>query len=194
MALIHDLTDEFKAPGLDWSAPGRSFLSQFSEAVRALRLGLYASLYANPSPNPVFDRNGPGKLFMEGNGNTFKYGKFEGGVAERHKLNHVHLHRRLADGKEEPGIFSNTLTLLLVLDLSKVDLGPDAKALRAFETYWNRGIRAFLQRYGFADRRQDGRSESRYLIGVPPTKSQLLPVLSELGEQICAAVEKRGCE
>ena len=188
---IYDLTEEFKSPTIAWDARGRAFRSQFPETVSGLRRGLYASTYANPSPLRIYDRNGPGKVFALEHGNTFKYGKFEGGVAERHQLNHVHLHRRPAGPAEEAGIFRDSLQLLLVLDLSDVDVGAEKSAPKAFEAYWNRSIRAFLEAHGFADGTQDGRSESRYLARIP-TKSQLMPLLRGLCDQILAAARTSG--
>src|SRR5271155_2404180 len=104
MIEIHDLTDDFKAPGIAWGTSGQPFLAQFSDRVRALRLGLYAATYANTSPFPILDRNGDGKKIVLGKGHTLKYGKFEGGVALRQKENHRHLHRVRGDGREEVGI------------------------------------------------------------------------------------------
>jgi hypothetical protein len=189
---IHDLTEEFKLHHIAWGSSGEAFRSQFSKQVRALQLGLYASVYANPSPHPIFDRNGPGKMFAKAEGNTLKYGKFEGGVAERHNINHVHLHRRSQGRELESGIFRDSLQLLLVLDLSNVRPIPAANAPKVFESYWNRSIRAFLERDGFTDGKQDGRSESRFLVGTPPTKAQLMPLLSELGDRIRAAAGTPG--
>lgn len=189
---IYDLTDDFKSPVIDWDAPGPAFRAQFTKTVRGLRRGLYASIYANPSTHPIFDRNWPGKIFALGYGNTLKYGKFEDGVAERHKQNHVHLHRRPIGRDEEVGIFRDSLQLLLILDLSRVDVGPEASAPKVFETYWNRRIRAFLEQNGFVDGTQHRRSESRYLTGIPPTKVELMPVLSDLRDRICAASKKPG--
>lgn len=190
VASIYDLTDDFKHPGIAWDMPGRAFRSQFADAVQALRVGLYVSLYANPSTHPIYDRNGPGKILVNNKGHTLKYGKCEQGIADRHRINHRHFHRRPPARAKETGIFRESLQLLLALDLSSVDLR--GIKLRVYETYWNRCIRAFLERESFADPAQDRRSESRYLVGSPPTKKALMAVVSGLRDDICAAAKVRG--
>lgn len=94
-----------------------------------------------------------------------------------------------ADGREEACIFSEAVQLLLVLDLSKIELGPGIKSPGVFEPYWNQSIAAFLKSGGFVDGEPKSRSESRYLVGPRPTKAELVPLLSRLGDHIVAAAQ-----
>jgi hypothetical protein len=188
MCQLHDITIAFLNPMLDWDLTGNPFRTQFPNEVSSIRQGLYASIYENPTPYPIYDRNGPGKIIVKANSATLKYGKFENGIAERHKQNHVHMHRRDRRGTEvEAGICRGCLRSFFVLDLS----GCDSKAPRRFETtHWNQPLRAYLAAHNYADHSQPGRSESRYLARVPST-AELKKLLSDLSNRICAAAGKR---
>jgi hypothetical protein len=188
---LHDLTEEFTSARLDWRLGGKTFHAQFSPTASALRTGLYASIYENDSSHAIYDRNGTGRLLVPKNARTFKYGKFEDGVATRHKDNHRHLHRRDAEGIEvEAGIFASCLRLLLVLDLSPLDFGPYVSAAEVFEPYWNGHVRAFLEERGHLDRGQRDRGESRYLRDAGPSKEALWPLLERLAARIEAAARE----
>jgi hypothetical protein len=200
MATFHDLTTEFKKATIDWTLSGVAFRSQFSKQVMGMRLGLYATIYANSSPMAIHDRNTKtkscGKMIVKPNGNTLKYGKFQGGVAERHKQNHDHLHRcRGGRAVEQAHVCRDSLRLFLVLDLTNVQPPPGSRgvnAARYFETaHWNQPTRAYLEREGHADLTQARRSESRYIVGALPTKARLMNLLSDLGDGIGAAASSR---
>jgi len=191
MLTLHDLTEEFTSARIDWGLGGKTFRAQFSATASALRTGLYASIYENDSSHAIYDRNGAGRLLVPKNARTFKYGKFENGVAERHKDNHRHLHRRDAEGIEvETDIFASCLRLLLVLDLSPLEIGSDVSVAEVFEPYWNGCIRAFLEERGHLDRGQRDRGESRYLLDAGPSKAALSPLLERLAARIEAAARE----
>lgn len=189
MTPIVDATDELKSPRVSWQIRGDGFSRQFSEAIRRIRLGVYASVHVNDSTEPIWDRNkgGKGKIIVRAKSVCLKYGKFETGLAARNLDNYRHFHRRLADGGEEAGIFPSVLHLLLVLDLTNVDAGgPNAAAV--FEQYWNRRIELFLRSNELLHNVQIKGCESRHLTRMIK-KGELQPVLEEVSDRVHTAAK-----
>lgn len=186
-----DLTREFKtARWMPYSTHGNrrrltpAFYAQFNPGTVAIRWGIYVSLYENPSPLAVHDRNGPGgttgKVIVRPNGRTLKYGSFENGVVQRHQQNCDHLHRVRPDDTQEPDICCDCLRLFLVLDMTQVFR---VDAVKKTETVWKRRIHKWLADGGFDDPTQTGRSESRHLRGPQPTRDEIDLFLTDLEAQ-----------
>ena len=177
--MVTDLTDTFTSSDLRWDLRGRAFRAQFSDEVRAMKVGIYALHVVNDSDFDVCDRNGSRKVIIPARHSALKPGKFEGGLCDRERTTHEHYHRRTPDG-EHSGIFVSTLRYLLVLDLTATRAAADKALLRTIETAWKRTVRARLSERGIDCAEQKGWSESRWIRGTPPTKAEVIEWMREL--------------
>jgi hypothetical protein len=168
---IVDVTASFRA--VDWTLRGRDFRDALPDDVRSMTTAIYALLSTNGSDLPIYDKNGRGKIIVPARASALKSGKLQGGLAARMLQNYDHFHRRPSLWKRENGVFPEVFRWLVVVDMSRTPSALDPRLLRHFETGWNRHVRSFLGQRGLSDRTQNGRSESRWLVGVPPTPEEL---------------------
>lgn len=184
-----DLTEEFKALGLDWTKTntkrkGFELDVQFSQEARAIKDGLYISIYRNSDPNArIRDNNkkdpDANKTVVLPGGISVKTGKFEApsvikddypsGIISRKKNYYDHLHRK--EGEQDRKVFSESLEILWVLDLSNLPvtiLEEDITSTsRLLEPYWNNAIESWFRQNGYLLEVQNKRSEWSYLNDKP---------------------------
>lgn len=138
--------------------------------------GVYLMLVHNDSDAPIYDRNGDGVLLVKPFGYMLKSGKFEGGLAARMMQNFVHFHCRFPGGREEGSIFPSVLKLLLVHEMP----GASIRGVRQVEAELNRAVRNLLAESDLHDPEQTWHSESRRIVGTPPSPEQLAEFFQQI--------------
>lgn len=201
-----DLTEEFKAINIDWTKTntkrkGFELDNQFSHEARAVRDGLYLSIYRNADSNArIRDNNKKdpeaNKTVVLPGGVSVKTGKFEtpgkinsdfpSGIINRKKSYYDHLHRKKGD--QDIKVFTESLEVLWVLDLSCLlvtildeEVGSTS---RLIESYWNNAIESWFGQNGYLLDTQNRRSEWRYLNDKPIDLDALRAFLSNLSGKI----------
>jgi hypothetical protein len=133
-----DFTAELVQPNIDRTLPHRELAHHFSPAVHSAERGVYILYFENSSADPVFDKNGKGKLVIPAGGASLKPGKFEGGFIARRRQDADHLHR--TPGDQFGATFKQCLRLALALDLS----GRSTEVTRATEQVLKEAVDAFI--------------------------------------------------
>ena len=201
-----DLTEEFKANGIDWTKTntkrkGLELDAQFSHEAREVKDGLYISIYRNTDQKArIRDNNkrdpNANKTVVYPGGVSVKTGKFEApskicddfpsGIINRKKNYYDHLHREEAGVDRK--VFSESLVLLWVFDLSRFSVSifeeKMASTSRLLEAYWNNAIESWFSQNGYLLANQNMRSEWRYLNDVPLDHDGLRRFLNNLSNNI----------
>ena len=183
---MHDFTSELSSKTIVWTGPQRTVDAQFPEPMRRIDDGLYLFLYRNPSYRTVRDNNTTPKPVIRAGGASVKPGKFENGLIARARNHRDHLRRDEVDG-DVTLVFSDSLALALVLDLTPLSIGLDSPA-RVFERFWTESIDLFLRKRGLLASDQNMRAEWRFLDKGSVTPS-LHEDLRQLTERLSVKIE-----